>query len=387
MIALPAQRLDDVGEYYFSRKLNEIRQMIASGEDVINLGIGSPDLPPSPEVLVQATKALALPHNHGYASSRSLPALRAAMADWYQRTYQVRVKSETEVLPLLGSKEGLYYLAMAFLNPGDHALVPNPGYPAYSSVTRLAGATPIPYDLSAENFWQPDFAKLETLDLSRVKILFANYPHMPTGASAQKGLFEKLVAFGKKHRILICHDNPYGLILNTTPPSSLLVCDPQMEVSVELNSLSKSFNLAGWRVGLMVGHQRVIDTVLMVKSNVDSGMFLPVQAGAIAALASPGRWHGNLNKIYAERRRLVEKIVRAVGFTPAADQVGLFVWAQAPQDVQNVEKRVDEILQEKKIFFTPGSVFGTQGERYLRCSLCSPRDRLQVALERLGGSL
>lgn len=383
MIIQESNRLNSISEYYFSKKLEQIRKLNEAGRDVINLGIGSPDLPPSKETIEAATLALAADGNHGYASYRSTPQLRSAIAEWYNSTYDVTLNPEREVLPLLGSKEGLFYIAMAFLNPGDQALVPNPGYPAYASVTALAGATALSYELMEESNWIPDFRALEKQDLSKVKLMWVNYPHMPTGAAGSEDLFRRLVEFGRKHRILICHDNPYGMVLNRTAPLSILKFDPKLEVSLELNSFSKAFNMAGWRVGMMLAHQDVVDTVLKVKSNVDSGMFLPVQFGAIRALRNSDVWHQKRNEIYFERRQIAEKIFDHLGFTYQKDQVGLFLWAKAPAAIKNVETRVDEVLDRAAVFLTPGFIFGTKGAGYARCSLCAPVPRLQEALARL----
>lgn len=380
----PAKRLESLSEYYFSTKLEQIRQMNEAGLDVINLGIGSPDLAPNDEVINTAAGALKSPKNHGYPSYRGLPVLRAAMSDWYQRTYGVKLDATKEILPLLGSKEGLFYLAMAYLNNGDQALVPNPGYPAYTSVTTLAGATPIPYELSEENNWWPDFTKLGKSDLSKVKLMWVNYPHMPTGAQGSEELFRKLIDFGKKFNILICHDNPYSQVLNQQAPQSILSFDPKFETSLELNSFSKAFNMAGWRVGMLMGHNDVIENVLKVKTNVDSGMFLPVQFGAMEALKSTtDKWHIERNEIYRERQKLAYKIFQKINFAARPDQVGLFLWAKAPDSVKDVQARVDEVLQKVNIFLTPGFIFGSQGQRYARISLCAPKERLEEALTRL----
>lgn len=380
----PAARLNPISEYYFSSKLEQIRQMNEAGLDVINLGIGSPDLAPREEVIGTAAAALKSPKNHGYPSYRGLPALREAMSEWYKKTYGVNLNPATEVLPLLGSKEGLFYIAMAYLSAGDEALIPNPGYPAYTSVTHLAGAVPVPYDLSAENNWWPDFEKLEKTDLSKVKLMWVNYPHMPTGAEGSDELFKKLVAFGKKHNILICHDNPYSQVLNQKPPASILQFDPEFEMTLELNSFSKAFNMAGWRVGMLMGHAAMVENVLKVKTNVDSGMFLPLQFGAIEALKSTTpEWHSERNKIYFERQELAYKIFDKIGFTARKNQVGMFLWAKAPDQVTDVQARVDEILKKINVFITPGFIFGSQGNRYARISLCAPKERLNEALKRL----
>jgi aspartate/methionine/tyrosine aminotransferase len=383
MIVPAANRLQGISEYYFSSKLEQIRKMNQEGEPVINLGIGSPDLAPRAEVLAATARALQSEKNHGYASYRSLPELRTALADWYQQLYSVSLHPEREILPLLGSKEGLFYLAMAFLNPGDQALVPNPGYPAYAAVTKLAGAEPVSYNLHESQNWWPDWAQINKMNLSKVKLMWVNYPHMPTGASGSRELFQQLIEFGKQQKILICHDNPYGQILNQSQPLSLLSFDQELEVAVELNSFSKAFNMAGWRVGVLTGHQTILDTVLKVKSNVDSGMFLPVQWGAIEALKAPESWHEDRNQIYQERKKLAQKIFDKINFSYESNQVGLFVWAKAPSSVASVEQRVEQILNKARVFLTPGFIFGTQGERYARCSLCAPVEKLSEALARL----
>ncbi|PWU19936.1 MAG: aminotransferase [Bdellovibrio sp.] len=389
MIISPASRIQDVHEYYFSRKLEQIRRLNDQGRDVVNLGIGSPDLPPADEAVQATVRAIQSPANHGYAPYRSTPALRSAIAGWYASTYSVRADSETQVLPLLGSKEGLFYISMAFLNPGDKVLVPNPGYPAYSGVTRLAGAEPVPYDLDENNHWWPDFKALASpaTDLRGVKLMWVNYPHMPTGASAQPELFRRLVEFGREHGILICHDNPYGLVLNSEAPMSLLSFDPGFQVSLELNSFSKSFNMAGWRVGMMIAGAEAVEAVLKVKSNVDSGMFLPLQSGAIQALRAPAVWHAERNRTYAARRELVWRLLDRMGFQYGREQVGMFVWAKAPDSVANVEKFLDEILDRAAVFITPGHIFGSRGKRYARASLCAPEPRLEQALARVEKAL
>ena len=384
MIIAPAKRLECISEYYFSTKLEQIRQMNEKGLDVINLGIGSPDLAPHEEVIKTAAAALKSPKNHGYPSYRGLPVLRSAMSEWYQTTYGVKLDPSSQVLPLLGSKEGLFYIARAFLNSGDQALVPNPGYPAYTSVTTLAGGTPLTYNLKEENNFHPDFTEIEKNDLSKVKIMFVNYPHMPTGAKGSEELFKSLINFGKKHGILICHDNPYSQVLNTEAPRSILKFDPNFEVALELNSTSKAFNMAGWRVGMLMGHRDVIETVAKVKTNVDSGMFLPVQFGAIDAFKkTTTQWHEARNHIYKDRQDLAYKVFEKIGFTARPDQVGLFLWAKAPEGINSVEARIDEILEKTNVFLTPGFIFGTEGARYARASLCAPLERLSEALTRL----
>lgn len=384
MIVAPAARLNDVGEYYFSQKLEVIRQMRLAGHDVINLGIGSPDLAPSQPAIEAAARALRSEKNHGYASYRGTPELRRAMAEFYGRAYGVKLDPETEVLPLLGSKEGILYVSMAFLNPGDKVLVPNPGYPAYSSVSSLVGARIVHYDLKEECGWLPDFDALESLDLSGCKLMWVNYPHMPTGKAGSAELFRRLVDFGRRKRILVCNDNPYGLVLNRDKPQSILSFDPGKEVAVELNSLSKSFNMAGWRVGMFMGPKDAVDAVIQFKSNVDSGMFLAVQAGATEALSSPESWHQARNDLYRERREIVWKIFDRLGFAYDRDQVGLFVWAKAPESVPDVGRYVDELLDKAHVFLTPGFIFGSNGKRYARASLCAPQATLALALKRVG---
>jgi aspartate/methionine/tyrosine aminotransferase len=378
-----AERLSDIHEYYFSKKLEQIRVMNAQGRKVLNLGIGSPDLPPSAETIAALADSAARVDSHGYASYRGIPELREALAAWYQSTYGVTLNPASEVLPLLGSKEGLFYISMAFLNPGDQVLVPNPGYPAYSAVTKLAGADVVAYDLVEAFGWQPDFAALEKRDLSKVKLMWVNYPNMPTGQRASPALFTKLIEFGRKHGIFICHDNPYSLVLNSEKPMSLLSFDPEMSCSLELNSFSKAFNMAGWRVGTVMASAAVIDAVLRVKSNVDSGMFLPVQKAAIVALQNSTAWHDERNEIYRRRQKLATQIFDRLGFTVRPQQEGLFVWAKAPGTVANVEARMDEILTRCAVFLTPGFIFGTNGERFARCSLCLPENKYAEALERL----
>ncbi len=383
MIIEQAKRLDGVSEYYFSAKLEQIRQMNEAGQKVINLGFGSPDLAPREEVIQIATQSIANQSNHGYGSYRSLASLRLAISYWYSRVYEVNFDSEKEVLPLLGSKEGLFYIAMSFLNPGDKALVPNPGYPAYASVTRLAQGECVDYELSEKNSWMPDFELLEKMDLSKVKLMWVNYPHMPSGASGSPELFKKLIEFGRRHKILICHDNPYGMILNDEPPLSILKFDPSGEVALELNSMSKAFNMAGWRVGMLLANSKIIDTVLKVKSNVDSGMFTPIQHAAIEALNAPDEWHAQRNNIYRERRVWAEKIFELLRYKPSPNQVGLFVWAKAPTEIQDVEQHINQILTGAKVFLTPGFIFGSSGSRYARCSLCAPIDKIKEAYQRL----
>jgi LL-diaminopimelate aminotransferase len=378
-----AGRLSQISEYYFSKKLEEIRLMNQTGAAVINLGIGSPDLAPSKETLAATELSLNNPHSHGYSSYRGLLEFREAIGRWYEKTYQVKAAAESEVLPLLGSKEGLFHISMAFLNPRDQALVPNPGYPAYTSVTRLAGAEPISYDLTADHDWQPDFLRLQKMNLSKVKIMWVNYPHMPTGSSARPDTFKKLIDFGAQNNILICHDNPYSLVLQNKEPLSLLKFDPEKKYSLELNSMSKAFNMAGWRIGMVLAHQKIIEAILKVKSNMDSGMFQPLQMGAIRALEGSSEWHEERNAIYRERREVVYQIFDQLNLQYAKDQVGLFVWARVPDQILSVEKWVDQILKANRVFLTPGFIFGSNGDRYVRSSLCASVDKLIEAKRRL----
>ncbi|MEZ4827362.1 MAG: aminotransferase class I/II-fold pyridoxal phosphate-dependent enzyme [Bacteroidia bacterium] len=382
MIIEPANRLSHIQEYYFATKLRELRNRMSKGEDIINLGIGSPDMMPSDETIKTLIHTSVEPAHHGYQPYKGIPRLRMGFAQWYQNTYGVELNPETEILPLMGSKEGIMHISLAFLNPGDHVLVPDPGYPTYVSNTRMAGAEPVFYPLSEETNWAPDLDALEKLDLSRVKLMWVNYPHMPTGANGSPDLFEKLVDFGRRNQILICHDNPYSLVLNDHPVSILEVQGAR-DCVVELNSLSKSHNMAGWRVGMVAGRQDYIDTILRVKSNMDSGMFLPLQEAAATALENGYEWHRERNSEYQVRRRIVEKMLDALNCTFNKDQVGMFVWARIPESEESGEAFSDLLLDKCSVFLTPGFVFGGQGHRYIRASLCTPKERLQEALTRI----
>ena len=377
----PAKRLDTVQEYYFSKKLREVRELLAVGKPIINMGIGSPDLQPPSNVLEAIQNSLQDATAHKYQSYQGLPALRNAISDFYFDKFGVVSNSETEVLPLIGSKEGIMHISMAFLNEGDQALIPNPGYPTYTSVTKLVGAEPLFYNLSDATNWQPDFEELEKQDLKNVKIMWVNYPHMPTGTNATIATFEKLVAFGKKHQILIVNDNPYSFILNETPISILQV-DKAKDIALELNSLSKTFNMAGWRVGMVLGNENYINQILKVKSNMDSGMFYGIQKGAIAALQLSDDWFLDQNKIYKERRDLVWKLADALDCSYDKNATGLFVWAKIPGGKKS-EEVTDSILYDKDIFITPGTVFGSQGEGYIRFSLCVTSAIIKEAIARI----
>lgn len=376
-----AKRLDTVEEYYFSSKLREVRQLMSEGKSIINMGIGSPDLSPSKAVIEAVAAAIQDENGHGYQSYQGLPEMRQAMADFYQDQFGVAVNPNNEILPLMGSKEGIMHISLAFLNEGDYVLIPNPGYPTYTSVTNLVGAVPVYYDLKEANAWEPDFEALEKLDLSKVKIMWLGYPHMPTGARGSLALFEKLVAFAKKHNILLINDNPYSFVLNDNP-MSLLQVKGAKEVALELNSLSKTFNMAGWRVGMVLGNAEIIDAVLKVKSNMDSGMFYGIQKGAIAALKCDKSWFEDNNKIYRRRRELTEKLAEKLGCKVYKEGVGLFVWAKLPEGIASAEKFIDEILYEKHIFITPGTIFGSNGEGYIRFSLCVKEEKVQEAIDR-----
>jgi aspartate/methionine/tyrosine aminotransferase len=376
-----AKRLQQVKEYYFSTKLREVRQLKAEGKPVINIGIGSPDLDPPITVSRAMQNAIEQNHIHGYQSYQGLPELRNAIADFYQQHYNVTVNPENEILPLMGSKEGIMHISMAFLNPGDEVLIPNPGYPTYTSVTNLVEAVPVAYDLVEENNWFPDLKALAKTNLSKVKIMWVNYPHMPTGSKPTEQLFKELVTFAKQHQILIINDNPYSFILNDTP-KSILEIKGAKEVALELNSLSKTFNMAGWRVGMLLGSVENITTVLQVKSNMDSGMFYGIQQGAIAALQSDVNWFKNLNDVYEKRRKIAWEIADKLNCTYDKNTAGLFVWAKLPEGKIATEV-TDELLYKYDIFLAPGTIFGSNGEGYIRISLCVPEDTLQEVLIRI----
>jgi aspartate/methionine/tyrosine aminotransferase len=377
-----ADKLNTVKEYYFSRKLKEIKKMRDAGIDVINLGIGSPDMPPSEKVILKLVEESIDKGNHAYQSYTGIPELKDAFVSWYRKYFGVGLSQE-EVLPLMGSKEGIMHISMAFLNPGDKVLIPNPGYPTYSSVTGLVGAKAVYYDLKAENNWYPDFEVLENSDLSGVKMMWVNYPNMPTGTRASKELFRKLVDFGMKHHILIVNDNPYSFVLNDEQ-LSILAVDNAKEVALELNSLSKSHNMAGWRVGMVACHQEYISAILQVKSNMDSGMFKAVQLAAAEALSLDNDWYEQLNTVYQQRRETVFEMYDLLGFEYDKNQVGMFVWAKINDDYDHAEHFSDDLLNDRAVFITPGSIFGTNGEQYVRISLCADAETLARAKERIG---
>ena len=377
-----AKRLDIIEEYYFSSKLREVRQLALEGKPIINMGIGSPDLRPSQTVIDTVVAAMQDENAHQYQSYQGLPELRKSMSDFYLDNFQVSLDFNSEILPLMGSKEGIMHISLAFLNEGDQVLIPNPGYPTYTSVTNLVGAVPVYYDLKEANQWEPDFEALEKLDLSKVKIMWIGYPHMPTGARGSLTLFEKLIDFAKKHQILLINDNPYSFVLNDNP-ISLLQVDGAKEVALELNSLSKTFNMAGWRVGMILGNAAFIDAVLKVKSNMDSGMFYGIQRGAIEALKSDPVWFEYMNEIYKKRRILTEELAEKLGCTVYKEGVGLFVWAKLPEGIKSSEEFIDKILYEKSLFITPGTIFGSNGEGYIRFALCVKEEKIKEAISRI----
>lgn len=378
----PSQRLDGVQEYYFARKLREIDELNAQGKQILNLGIGSPDLPPHPTVIQALADSAVKPNVHGYQGYKGIAALRKAYADWYQKIYSVTVAPDTEILPLIGSKEGILHISMAFLNPGDKVLVPNPGYPTYQAATKLAGGICVPYELKEQNDWEPDFDELQSADLSGVKLMWINFPHMPTGKLPDAILFAKLVQFAKQHGILLCHDNPYSLILNNNPMSIFSVPDAK-DIALELNSLSKSHNMAGWRIGALFGKAELINTVMRFRSNMDSGTFLPMQMAAVTALGLGDDWYTYNNAIYQERRDYAAAILKALGCSFSTNQGGMFMWAKIPAGQADGFQFTDTILQNARVFLTPGGIFGSAGNNFIRISLCSPVEKLTEALTRI----
>jgi aspartate/methionine/tyrosine aminotransferase len=377
-----ASRLNQAETYYFAKKLAEIRAMNAQGMDIINLGIGSPDLPPPDEVTAALTAALQEKDAHQYQAYKGIPDLCKAFADWYHTHFHVTIDPSTQVLPLIGSKEGVMHIAMTFLNEGDEVLVPNPGYPSYSMTTKLAGGVVRNFELKEELNWLPDLEALDKEDLSKVKLMWINYPNMPTGGNANLDFYEQLVAFAKKHNILICHDNPYTFILNDNP-INIFQIDGAMDVALELTSVSKNYNMAGWRVGAVTGQKAYIDEILKFKSNMDSGMFKPVQRAAIAALGMGQDWFDYLNDIYIKRKVIASQILEASGCKIASEGAGMFVWASIPDQYSKAEDLSEILLQQGRVFITPGHIFGDKGERYLRISLCSDEDTLYKALDRV----
>lgn len=382
----PARRVSEVQEYYFSQKLREVSRLNAEGYDIISLGIGSPDKMPSPEVVDSLCKEAAKPDAHSYQSYTGLPELRRAMSRFYSRWYGVELDSDTEIQPLIGSKEGILHISLAFLNPGDGVLIPNPGYPTYTSVSKLVGAKLYPYNLTEENGWQPDFEELERLPLDDIKLMWVNYPHMPTGTPASLQLFERLVDFCSRHGILLVNDNPYSFILNDNP-LSLLQIRGAKDIAIELNSMSKSHNMAGWRIGMLASNPEFVKWVLKVKSNVDSGQFRPMMVAAANALDAPDEWYKGINDVYRRRRHIAEEIMTALGCTFGKDRQGMFLWGRIPDSEESSMAMADRILYDARVFITPGIIFGSNGSRYLRVSLCATEDRLTEALHRITHSI
>ncbi len=381
-----ADRLQHTEEYYFSKKLSQIAELNKQGKDIINLGIGSPDLMPPASVIETLVDEVKKPAGHGYQKYNGIPALREAIAEWYGKNYGVTLDADREILPLMGSKEGIMHVCMTYLQEGDEALIPNPGYPTYRSAVQLSGATAVPFELSAENEWFPDLEKLASQDLSKVKLMWINYPHMPTGARASFSFFKQLVAFAKKHSILICHDNPYSFILNEEQ-ISLLSVEGSRDVCIELNSFSKTYNMAGWRMGMLVGAPDRIAEVLRFKSNMDSGMFYPLQVAASKALTLNDAWHTEMNEVYRNRRVLAAELLKLLGCRFDAEQVGMFLWAHIPTEFDDGFALADWVLDHARVFITPGGIFGSQGNSYIRVSLCSTEEILNRAIERIKSAL
>jgi LL-diaminopimelate aminotransferase len=381
-IAKVADRLSGIEEYYFSTKLRQIDEMNKAGKKVINLGIGSPDLPPHPDVIKTLEEEAEKPNQHGYQNYKGNPVLRNAITRWYQKWYHVTLNPDTEILPLIGSKEGIMHVCMTYINPGDTVLIPNPGYPTYKSAAKIAGANVHAYTLKKENHWLPDFEELEKLDLPKVKLMFVNYPEMPTGQLPTKDMFEHLISFAKKHQILICHDNPYSFILNNNP-MSLLSIEGAKEVVIELNSFSKSHNMAGWRVGMLCGAKERIEEVLRFKSNMDSGMFLPLQLAAAKALELDQSWYDSINAVYKKRREKVFELLNLLKCSFDKNQAGLFVWAEIPGEYKDGYELSDKVLNDANVFITPGGIFGSAGDKYIRVSLCATEEKLKEAINRI----
>lgn len=382
----PASRLDAVQEYYFSRKLKEVARLNAEGQDIISLAIGSPDQPPSSQTIDKLCEVAHDPSAHGYQPTMGTMELRKAMADFYHRWYGVEVDAASEVQPLIGSKEGILHITLAFVNPGDEVLVPNPGYPTYTSLSKILGAKVVNYNLDEDNGWQPDFEELEHRDLSRVKLMWTNYPNMPTGGDARMETYRKLVDFARRHDIVVVNDNPYSFILNEHP-LSLLQVEGAKDCCIELNSMSKGYNMPGWRVGMCVSNPQFISWILKIKSNIDSGTFRGLQLAAAEALTTnTEEWHREYNvNVYRRRREIAERIMQALGCTYDDGQVGMFLWGKIADKYANAEQLTERVLHEARVFITPGFIFGSNGERYVRISLCAQDDKMQEALRRIGG--
>lgn len=382
MNIIPAQRVSEIQEYYFSKKLKEVARLNAQGADIISLGIGGPDRPPHQDVIDTLCNEAQVDGNHSYQPYVGITQLRQAFARWYERWYNVTLDPDTEIQPLIGSKEGILHISLAFLNPGDGVLVPNPGYPTYTSVSRLAQAEIFTYDLKEENGWYPDFDAMEKLPLERIKLMWINYPHMPTGTPATIDLFHKIVDFGRRRNIVIAHDNPYSFILNERP-MSLLQIDGAKEIVIEMNSLSKSHNMAGWRVAMLASNSTFVNWVLKVKSNIDSGQFKPLMLAAAKALDVDASWYKTLNEVYQSRREVAEQIMTALRCKFDPNQRGLFLWGRIPDDALSSEALADRVLYDARVFITPGFIFGSNGDRYVRLSLCATEENMRRALDRI----
>ena len=380
----PAKRLQNVSEYYFSRKLKEVAQLNAQGMDIISLAIGSPDMPPSEATIETLCREARRADSHGYQPTVGTPELRRAMAGFYSRWYGVELDPATEIQPLIGSKEGILHVTLAMCNPGDSVLVPNPGYPTYTALSRLLGQNIVSYDLKEENGWHPDFDQLESMDLTGVKLMWTNYPHMPTGGRATRELYQKLVDFARRHSIIIVNDNPYSFILNRDEHLSILQVPGAKDCCIEFNSMSKSHNMPGWRVGMLATNSEFVSWILKVKSNIDSGTFRPMQLAAATAYDNSDEWHTKANiETYASRRRIAEQIMHTLGCTFDPRQQGMFLWGRIPDSYANVEDLTEQVLHQARVFITPGFIFGTNGERYIRISLCAKDDKMQEALKRI----
>lgn len=379
----PADRLSLVSEYYFSRKLKEVAKLNAEGKDIISLAIGSPDMPPSKQTIDKLCEVARRPDAHGYQPTMGIPELRQAMAKFYKRWYDVDLDPACEIQPLIGSKEGILHVTLAFVNPGDEVLVPNPGYPTYTSLSKILGAKVVNYNLREDNGWQPDFEELEKMDLSHVKLMWTNYPNMPTGGNARRETYEKLVDFAKRHDIVVVNDNPYSFILNDNP-MSLLQVPGAKDCCIEFNSMSKSHNMPGWRVGMCATNATFISWILKIKSNIDSGTFRGLQLAAAEAYGNDNEWHYHANvETYGRRRKYAEKIMDVLGCRYDSSQVGMFLWGKIPEKYSNAEELTERILHEARVFVTPGFIFGSNGERYIRISLCAKEEKLEEALERI----
>ena len=380
----PANRLASVNEYYFSRKLKEVAQLNAEGKDIISLAIGSPDMPPSKETIEVLCEHAKKADAHGYQPTVGIPELRQAMAVFYQRWYNVTLNPATEIQPLIGSKEGILHVTLALCNPGDKVLVPNPGYPTYTSLSKILGQEIINYDLLESNGWQPDFEQLEAMDLTGVKLMWTNYPNMPTGGRATRELYERLVAFAQKHEIVIVNDNPYSFILNRNEHFSILQVPGAKECCIEFNSMSKSHNMPGWRVGMLATNSTFVQWILKIKSNIDSGTFRPLQLAAAQAYENTEEWHTQANiETYATRRKIAEAIMTTLGCTFDPTQQGMFLWGRIPDHIADAEDLTEKVLHEARVFITPGFIFGSNGKRYIRISLCAKDEKMIIALERI----